>query len=88
MRTLSPRPSNKAPREEAATPLPRLEHTPPVTKIYLFMYNYYSEPFPLSQLRHKEVWGVKGLGTSFPTKCRKKNFEIPAMFRIGTIKKS
>jgi hypothetical protein len=37
MRTLKPRLSSSAPKEEAATPLPRLEHTPPETKINLFM---------------------------------------------------
>jgi len=30
--------------EAAAIPFPRLEHTPPVTKIYFFMYRYYSHP--------------------------------------------
>ena len=37
MRTDRPRDSMRAPIEEAATPLPREEHTPPVTKISFFM---------------------------------------------------
>src|SRR5205085_5421015 len=33
--TVRPRASNSAPMDEAAKPLPRLDTTPPVTKIYL-----------------------------------------------------
>src|SRR2546423_7862915 len=33
--TLRPRASRRQPMEEAASPLPRLETTPPVTKMYL-----------------------------------------------------
>jgi hypothetical protein len=43
MRTLRPLPSSKAPKEEAATPFPRLEHTPPEMKINLFMWIYYRQ---------------------------------------------
>src|ERR1051325_11906327 len=35
--TLRPRASSKHPIEDAARPLPKLETTPPVTKIYLFI---------------------------------------------------
>jgi len=35
MRTFSPLLSNKAPKEEAATPFPKLEQTPPETKMNL-----------------------------------------------------
>ena len=41
MQTVRPRPSRSVPKEEAAIPLPRLEHTPPETNIYLFMYKDY-----------------------------------------------
>jgi hypothetical protein len=37
MRTLSPRLSKSAPSDEADTPFPRLEQTPPETNINLFM---------------------------------------------------
>ena len=56
MRTASPRASRRLPIDEAVTPLPSEEHTPPVTKISFFMEGHYRPPAPEGQApRHVEA---------------------------------